>query len=118
MEAAAVLAAPPPTPYDLRFRLFGFPVRVHPLFWVVALLMGNPDLDRPQALARLALWILVVFGSILLHELGHAFAFRFYGCRGVAVDLFWFGGLASAEQRPRGHWPNIFISLAGPAAQL
>ena len=23
------------TPYDLRFRLLGIPVRVHPLFWVV-----------------------------------------------------------------------------------
>ena len=34
------LGEPPATQADLHFRLFGFPVRVHPYFWVVTLLMG------------------------------------------------------------------------------
>ncbi len=64
------------------------------------------------------IWLPCAFASILLHELGHAFAYRFYRCYGTGIWLFWFGGLASAERRPRGHWPNIIISLAGPVIQL
>jgi stage IV sporulation protein FB len=115
---AVVLCAPQPTPYDLCFRIFGFPVRVHPLFWLTMILFGDTNIDRPHSGARIAIWVAVVFGSILLHELGHAFAYRFYRCYGVHIQLYMFGGLAAANQRPAGHWPNIFISLAGPAAQL
>src|SRR4030042_1813102 len=31
---------PPPSQGDLHFTILGFPVRVHPLFWVVALILG------------------------------------------------------------------------------
>ena len=33
-----MLAEPNRTPYDLNFRLFGFRVRVHPLFWLISAL--------------------------------------------------------------------------------
>ena len=29
-----------PTPYDLKFTLFGIPVRVHPFFWLFSAIMG------------------------------------------------------------------------------
>ena len=29
------------TPYDLRFRLLDIPVRVHPLFWLTAAMLGG-----------------------------------------------------------------------------
>jgi len=34
------LAEPQPTAYDLRFSVLGFPVRVAPWFWIVALVLG------------------------------------------------------------------------------
>src|SRR5690606_40853468 len=40
-EGVAVLIEPSPTPYDLQFRLFGVPVRVHPFFWVTAVILGS-----------------------------------------------------------------------------
>ena len=111
-----MLAEPQPTPYDLKFRAFGFPVRVHPLFWLATAMLGWSG-DRPNAGAFLLMWVGVVFVSILVHELGHAFAFRAFGGDG-RVWLYWFGGLAIPESGPGPRSPvkQIAISLAGPGA--
>ena len=111
---------PPPTRYDLRFTLAGFPVRVHPLFWLIALLLGSSSGDPVQIL----IWVLVVFVSILIHELGHALAFRRYGLSSQII-LHFAGGLTVPESTLWGNrWANvalgpneqIFISVAGPGA--
>lgn len=109
----------PPTRYDLRFSIGDIPVRVHPLFWLIALLLGSSG-----ALIEIPIWIIVVFVSILIHELGHALAFRFYGIRSQIVlhamggltipeSTPWGGGWASVSPSPR---QEIVISLAGPFA--
>ena len=111
---------PPPTRYDLRFNLAGFPVRVHPLFWLIAVLLGYSSGN----LLQIVIWVLVVFISILIHELGHALAFRRYGLSSQIV-LHFAGGLTIPESTLWGsRWANvalgpnqnIFISLAGPGA--
>lgn len=105
----------PPTPYDLRFRLFRFPVRVHPFFWLVTALLGSHYLRYDNGVLCLLMWIAVVFVSILVHELGHAFAVRYYGSP-CEVLLYGFGGLAIFPYAPARGWRRIAISLAGPAA--
>jgi len=111
---------PPPTRYDLSFTLAGFPIRVHPLFWLIAILLGSASGDLIQIL----IWVLVVFVSILVHELGHALAFRRYGLNSQIV-LHFAGGLTIPESTYWGsRWANvalgpnqqIFISLAGPGS--
>ncbi len=111
---------PPPTRYDLRFKLAGIPVRVHPLFWLIAVLLGSSS----GGLLQLLIWVLVVFVSILMHEFGHALAMRHYG-QSSQVILHMMGGLTVPEQVSwGGGWANvalspsqeIFISLAGPAS--
>jgi Zn-dependent protease len=128
------LAEPPRTSYDAQFSVFGFPVRVTPFFWLVAALLGyeiatnlHDDLQAssPGAFVLLAMWILAVFVSILIHELGHAFAMQHYG-QHASIILYHFGGLASAGAYSSfarsgrfGRSQNqIVISLAGPGAQL
>jgi len=110
---------PPATRYDLQFSIAGIPVRVHPLFWLVALLLGSTG-----DLLMLPIWVIVLFISILIHELGHAFAFRRYGQRSQIV-LHFAGGLTIPEPVAWGSgWANvalsrgqeIFIALAGPFA--
>src|ERR1041384_3495922 len=112
--------APPPTRYDLRFNLAGFPVRVHPLFWLIAILFGYGSGDPLQIL----IWVFAVFVSILIHELGHALAFRRYGLSSQII-LHFAGGLTVPESTYWGsRWANvalgpnqeIFISLSGPGA--
>ena len=110
---------PPPTRYDLRFSIAGIPVSVHPLFWLIALLFGSSG-----DLLLIPIWILVIFVSILVHELGHALAFRRYGQRSRIVlhfaggltipePVYWGSGYANVGLSPN---QQIFISLAGPGA--
>jgi stage IV sporulation protein FB len=100
----------PPTQFDLNFRLAGIPVRVHPLFWLLALFLG---LNLPPAL--LVIWIPVVFVSILVHEMGHAVVIRSFGWW-PSILLYTFGGLAFYQQSRRDPGKQMLISLAGPAA--
>ena len=108
---------PPPTRFDLNFSVAGIRVRVHPLFWVIALLLGTGSTN----LLLIAIAIFVIFVSILVHELGHAFAFRRFG-QDSYIILHMMGGLAVPESSPYGENvrltpnQNIFISLAGPIA--
>ena len=113
-----ILNEPPPTPYDLRFHLGPVPVRIHPLFWLIAVFMGISG-KNPDGIL-LVLWVITVFVSILVHEMGHIVAMRQYGENGHIV-LHGFGGLAISNgfsRWGRGRTPaaQIVISLAGPCA--
>ena len=104
---------PQPTPYDVRFRLFDVPGRVHPFFWLLAL-FGAGTKARP---AEALIWVATVFLSILVHEFGHVAAFLYYRIRSHVV-LYSFGGLAiptfgGGRLGPR---QQIVVSFAGPAA--
>jgi Zn-dependent protease len=107
-----LLQDPPPSQGDLHFSIFGIPVRVHPFFWLVALLMGLHGEPKPL---EILIWVAVVFVSILVHELGHALAALAHGFK-PWITLYGMGGLAS--YRPTRHDPRtqILISFAGPAA--
>jgi stage IV sporulation protein FB len=109
-----LLVEPPSSPYDLHFRVFGIPVRVHPWFWVIALLFGVSG-PNPADPLKVVLWVVVVFVSILIHELGHAVLQRWYGGH-PRITLYGMGGLASCEDCDRSPTAQILISLAGPAA--
>ncbi|MFN0052297.1 MAG: metalloprotease [Planctomycetales bacterium] len=101
-----------PTPYDLRFSLFGIPVRVHPMFWVFSAVMGWDRNDFNFML----LWIGCVFLSILVHELGHALTAQHFGWRPEIV-LYAFGGYAGFM--PTWNFStrrSVLVSLAGPGA--
>jgi stage IV sporulation protein FB len=110
-----VLAEPNRTPYDLNFRVLGFPVRVHPLFWLGAAVLGSNFFDRGGLLLYGLIWIAVVFVSILVHELGHALAFRRYGA-GAHIVLYIIGGLAVPWSSVAGWKRRVIVSLAGPFA--
>ncbi|MBL9123796.1 MAG: M50 family metallopeptidase, partial [Planctomycetaceae bacterium] len=101
---------PPRTQFDLNFSVLGIPVRVHPLFWLVCLLLGG-DRDVSSALR----WVGVVFVSILVHELGHALVARSYGAN-PWITLYSFGGLASYRGARTDTKSSIAIILAGPMA--
>jgi Zn-dependent protease len=114
----SLFQVPPPTRFDLRFSIAGIPVRVHPLFWLIAILFGSSS----NSIVSLLSWVVAIFVSILIHELGHAFAMRRYG-QGSQIILHFAGGLTVPESISWGSGyasvattPNqqIFISLAGP----
>lgn len=112
------LLEPPPSAFELRFRLFGFPIRVHWMFWIVALLLGRTSPSPKAAL----IWVSAVFVSIVIHELGHAVAFRAFGLDSRIV-LYAMGGLTIPQSNPYATreerlapWQHVLVSFAGPAA--
>ncbi|MFO0789533.1 MAG: site-2 protease family protein [Pirellulales bacterium] len=107
------LNEPPPSQADLRFRLFGIPVRVHPFFWLATLFLG---MGGRQAEPRdVLIWMCVVFVSIVVHEMGHALMQQRFGGH-PWITLYGFGGLASCSDCDRRPSRQILISLAGPFA--
>jgi len=96
----------------MQFQLLGFPVRVDPSFWFMAIILGGTRADVRGALV----WVGVVFVSILVHELGHALMARQYGFR-PAIMLYSMGGLTSWQMtHPISEWKRILVSAAGPMA--
>jgi Zn-dependent protease len=125
--AAMFLGEPQPTPADLRFSLLGIPVRVSGWFWVAAVLLGwnlcqsLAEGDQRDLLRYLAAWVGVVLVSLLVHEMGHALAFRRFG-QSAHVILYHFGGLAVPDgwgrRGARRPIERLIVSAAGPLAQL
>jgi Zn-dependent protease len=128
---AVIQIEPQRTAYDINFQLLGFPVRIHPLFWLMGFLTGFGFSGQPDGF-RVLTWILVLFVSILVHELGHALLFRRFG-QAAHIVLYAMGGLAvpgddaphsswssfsTSNYNRRSHTPteHIIISFAGPAA--
>ena len=120
------LVEPPRTQWDLHFELAGIPVRIHPLFWLMALLLGA-SLARDagdRAGVIVLIWVSVVVVSILVHEFGHALVMRYFK-ESPRVVLYMMGGLAIADSSPyavnygnqgRNTREQIIISAAGPIA--
>ena len=133
-----LLSEPQSSQYDWRFQVFGFSVRVSLLFWAVSAALGYSSAISLQTTFAsrntpihmgvvLAIWVGVTFVSILVHELGHAFAFRYFGI-GCDIVLYQMGGLAipgagmlwgrNGRRKALSHFDQIVISAAGPAIQL
>lgn len=105
---------PAPTAYDLHFSVFGVPVRVHPLFFLLPILWGA---DRGNPLSVL-IFIVVFFVSILVHELGHSVTMLAMGRRSRIV-LHLMGGVAIPEGYGGGRLSTrdeVTIYAAGPIA--
>lgn len=97
----------------IRFHLFGFPVRIDWSFFLIVAFIGfgnQAPLGHTIALGA------VVGVSVLVHELGHAFAARTLGAKPV-IELYAMGGL-TMFQTPRQptRAESIGVSLVGPFA--
>lgn len=100
----------------LRFRLFDMPVTVRGSFLLIAALIGLVGVGE---VAQTVAWIGIVFFSILIHELGHAFTARIYGSE-VAIELNGLGGLTrwSVDDGEMTPGRRALIAAAGSAVGL
>ncbi len=91
----------------------GFPVELNLSF----LLLLGVVLIGFGGISGVAL-MLLVFGSVLLHELGHALVARRLGVHVAGIELSFFGGAAKMVQMPRTANHEVLIAAAGPAVSL
>ncbi len=102
----------------VRFSIFGIPVRVEPFFWISLVLIGGiGSVNTPEAILRIALFVMAGFISILVHELGHALTARKFGAYSE-ITLQAFGGYAAYSGVRLSRLKSFLVTAAGPVAQI
>lgn len=106
-------------------RILGIPIRVHASWFLVFALVTwtlSTEVFRVEsqavALAGGVFGALFLFGSVVLHELGHCVAARWFGIHVRRIQLFLFGGVAEIVGEPRKVLDEIVIAGAGPAVSF
>ncbi len=99
-------------------RIAGIEINLDMMFVLVLLLFTYPYFTRGDMQLMSAGFIIIVgiLLSILLHELGHAFAGCVFNARVSHIDLTGLGGVAHFERSlPASAFARSVIYLAGPA---
>ena len=109
-------------------RIFGIPIHLHPTWFVVFLLvvvglwnqLSNeyPSLSILWRGGAVLLTTALVFGSVLLHEVGHCVLALRHSVGVRSISLFVFGGVAWMEQEANDPRAEFQIAVAGPAVSL
>lgn len=108
----------------LQFRIGSIPVQVRPSHLIFAAFIAMDWMqvqrapDTQSALLAGLGGMVVVFGSILFHELGHAFSMRAFGYQ-PSVVIEGLGGYTSPNTDQPIPWlKDVLLTLAGPLAGL
>lgn len=97
--------------------ILGTEVRIHVTFLLLVAwyAVAAWSAGGQAAAVTSAVFLLLVFGCVLLHEFGHILAARRYGIRTPEVLLSPIGGLARLERMPEEPRQELVVALAGPA---
>lgn len=104
--------------------LFGIPLFLDPLWFVI---LGLATLNFGVAYQEWGTVIgwsagismaLLLFGSVLLHELGHSLAARSQGIKVNSITLFLFGGVAAIEEESKTPAKAFQVAIAGPLVSV
>src|SRR6266849_6627667 len=109
-------------------RIFGIPLRIHiSWFLVFALVVWSGRSYFPYVLPRYPSWeywamgivaALLLFASVLVHELGHCFVALRYRIPIAQITLFIFGGMAQIRREAPTPRAEFLIAIAGPIVSV
>jgi Zn-dependent protease len=111
------------------FRLAGIPVRVDVSWLLVFALIGwsladgsfprvLPDLTPAAAWLHAVAAAVLLFVSVMLHELAHAVMARRHGVRVSGIRLHVFGGVSELESEPPTPRAELLVAVVGPATSF
>jgi len=111
------------------FSVFGIKIRLDLSWFVVAVLitwsLAVDFFPRTyEGLAPSAYWVmgaagaLLLFASVVAHELSHALVARRFGVEMRGITLFLFGGVAEMADEPPSPKAEFWVAIAGPIASL
>lgn len=110
-------------------KIRGIPLRIHPS-WFVILLLATLGFEQQYGLqlagqaSAVSLWLLalatalLLFVSVLLHELGHSLVAIAHGVKVRSITLFLLGGVASVEKECATAMAALQVAAAGPLVSL
>ncbi|MDJ0616728.1 MAG: site-2 protease family protein [Calothrix sp. MO_192.B10] len=108
--------------------LFGIPFYLHPSWFLVlglvtwtyssGLAAQFPQLSGGLAIILGLFTALLLFSSVVAHELGHSFVALRQGIDVKSITLFIFGGLASLEQESKTPGEAFWVAIAGPLVSI
>ncbi len=99
--------------------IFKIPVRLHFTMALLPLLTFNwMPMDDATGIIIWAGVVVLLFGSVLFHELGHALTARRYGIHTQDIVLTPIGGMARITSMPKNPRQEIIIAIAGPLVSL
>lgn len=108
--------------------LFGIPLLIDPswFFILVIVTLTNafrwqiryPDWGTPVAWGTGFAMAILLFASVLLHELGHSLVAKVQGIRVQSITLFFFGGIAAIAAEPKTPGKAFQVAIAGPAVSF
>jgi len=104
--------------------IFGIPLFIDPSwFLIVAFMTVGYRADYVRVSSDLS-WLfglltaLLLFGSVLMHELGHSLTAKAQGIEVNSITLFLFGGVASIDQESKNPGAAFRVAIAGPLVSL
>ena len=110
-------------------RIRGIPLRIQPSWFIILVLLSlafqQQAASLPEASNAPALsWLLglstalLLFVSLLLHELGHSLAARREGIKVSSITLHLIGGVARMERESSTAMGSFRVAAAGPAVSF
>ncbi|MCU0541785.1 MAG: site-2 protease family protein [Oscillatoriaceae cyanobacterium Prado104] len=100
--------------------LFGIPLLIDYSWFVILALATSEYADSYRLWGPALSWsaglaiALLLFGSVLLHELGHSLAAMSQGIKVNSITLFLFGGIASIDSESKTPGQAFQVAIAGP----
>jgi Zn-dependent protease len=96
------------------------PIELHVAFFLLALALTSRFWMRGTltGLVLAVIGIVVIFGSVLIHELAHAAFARRYRIPVSHIDIHFFGGAVYFAWRPARLSQDLALTFAGPASNF